>query len=230
MAIAARANKAALFYSGGTATTYTGSEGSGWQQNDILIAFAAPYASPCTFTAPSGWTLVQSSVASSRVSSWGIWWIRRGASAPALNWTFSGSTYFELTIVAFSGCITTGSPIDVSAKTAIRSPSGAAAPDPPSITTVTADCLALAFGGSAYNGSAAWTAPSGYSIVVNGAGATVIASKQLTGTGAENPGTFGGGATGEFDLYEATLALIPGAGTVTSSPIYPSPIRHILTR
>lgn len=96
------------------AANITGSEPAGAAADDILIA-SLYIESTTTITPPAGWsdsfngTTMVGEVSSAGVFKQYLYWIRRGGSAPALQWLFS-SAYRELVIAAYSGARASGDP------------------------------------------------------------------------------------------------------------------------
>lgn len=93
---------------------------SGGAQNDIYICFISSR-SNAVWTAPTGgeWTEIaqdssgnNSTTTSSSIASGAMWWCRRGASDPNFVWTRTGGDVASGYILAYAGCIESGSPID----------------------------------------------------------------------------------------------------------------------
>lgn len=96
-------------------TNTTGSEPSGAAADDILIA-TLYIENDITVTPPAGWTQIAFVDSTTQTYDFGVWWIRRGGSAPALTWSHNNAPT-QLNIAAYSGCITTGDPQDATAST-----------------------------------------------------------------------------------------------------------------
>ncbi|MFQ5695844.1 MAG: hypothetical protein ACE5HB_07640 [Terriglobia bacterium] len=131
---------------------------AGVVQDDVLVAFIA-WEDDMTPTPPTGWTL-KGSVTESATFSGYFWWKRATASEPA-DYTFDkgGPARWRTgTIMAYSGAITSGDPVDV-----FSSNSETVADTTVeclSITTTVDDTAIVALGGNK-NGAANWTPPTG---------------------------------------------------------------------
>ncbi len=201
-----------------TSTQPTGTEPTGTVQGDVLVALFEVQGS-VTYTPPSGWTTIFSGTSFSSQFKYYLGYIVRGASAPNLTWSYTGTAYRELYIIGFSGCDTTN-PIDASAQ--IPSASAANAnPDPPAVTAVSSAAMALAIGDN-WTGSNAggWTPPTGYTVVTNNANGNdcAISTKLLSTSGTENPSAYGNvGSSSATDYWAATVTLSPPRGTNTAT-------------
>jgi hypothetical protein len=195
-------------------TTSTGTEPTGTAQDDVLVAsFLIESGSGAPVT-PSGWTALagpQSSVDS--VFRGSVYYIVRGASAPALEWTWNGvDRYHELIISAWRG-VSTSSPINTSATT---TSGNRTTPDGPPVTpsvnnaaiiTVCFHWNTADFGAP----SGGWTAPTNYtrshaSALGDG---SALAHRILSGGASvqEDPGEWA--VSSSEDSWEVTLALTP---------------------
>ena len=213
MAIAFRSQTANV----ATGTSVTGVEPSGTVQNDVMVAMyivADPGGVPGI---PSGWTSIYNGRSSTNHFYYDLCYIVRGASAPSLTFTHTGSVYRELFILTFSGVDTT-TPINASTNGG-NFTGNPPNPDAPSATATVANTMVLAVGigwdGSTTGG---WTAPSGYVIrsdnTVSNDG--VIATKALATATAEDPGAFSNAFNaGNDDGWQATVILAPTAVTPT---------------
>ena len=202
----------------GIGTSVTGTEPTGTVQNDVLIALYIVDSTSGTLGIPSGWTSIYSGVSPTPNYRYNLCYIVRGASAPSLAFTHTGSVYRELFIMSYSGC-NTNAPINASVDGGGFT-SNPQAPNPPSATATVANAMALAIG-IGWNGSASggWTPPSGYTMRTdNTAGNDVmVASKLLVSAGAEDPGAFGNGTvSGSTDGWQATVILAPAGISVST--------------
>lgn len=178
----------------GTGGNATVTEPAGATTNDILIALAA-CANAATLALPAGWTSIYNGTASTTFK-YNLAWVRRGGSAPSLTWAVGSSVYREVMVFCYSGCVTSGNPYEASTDGGVTS---TAQPDCPSVTTVNANAMVLAFAVQ-WNGSASgWGTPAGYTMRArNTAGDDlVMAEKKVAVAGAEDPALFsnGGAAT-----------------------------------
>lgn len=209
MAIAFVSESEAGFASG---VNVTPAEPAGAAAGDILIAlFNADIGA--THALPAGWTSI-ATVFNSQFES-RLAYIIRGAGAPDLTWTITPAKYREVFVVAYRGVDVT-TPMDVAAQ-ALSSGASGTQPDPPSITSVSSNCVIVA-GGTNWEGGTGpgFTAPAGYTKragTVNLAAGSFI-EKALPVAGAEDPGVIGP-PTGTAQLWAFTLALRLDAGTIT---------------
>jgi hypothetical protein len=98
-----------------TAANITASEPAGAATDDIEIAFLY-IESDNAVTAPSGWsnsfngtTMLSECNTASHAFRLYAYWIRRGGSAPALQWTFSSASRM-IYVAAYSGALASGDP------------------------------------------------------------------------------------------------------------------------
>jgi hypothetical protein len=200
----------------GTSTGFTATEPTGAAKDDILLMFSV-ISSSNTVNAPAGWTTAFTQTASNGVTT-RLYWIRRGTSAPsyAVTWA-SANIYYEASVSAWSGVVTSGSPFDVTASNASTT-KNPANPDCPSVTTTVANTVVIALGLSWNGWSTTAQPPTGYTIVeggVNGShhdiGVAYIAKAAI---GAENPSAFTSAQFSVSDVVsESTVALAPAATT-----------------
>lgn len=196
-----------------TSANSTATAPAGTVSGDVMVAYIATEGTGAN-AAPSGWTTLDSG-SNSTVYNWRLAYIVRGGSAPAMNFT-NPATYHEIHILTFSGVDNT-TPIDASVA------SGALTvvlnPDPPSVTAIAATDMAVACGVAWAGSSAAWGAPAGYTMRSdNTAGNDVfMATKPLSGSGAENPAVFTGSA-GTGGNVNTNVALLLAASSGTTFP------------
>lgn len=158
-----------------------------------------------------------------------VFWKRMGAT-PDSTAVFDNTSSVGAGAVgiAFSGVDTTTA-LDATTTTATASNSGT--PDPPSITTNTANAWVIAVGGSS-EADDVTNAPTNYSNLIDtrgGGGTTdnwMMATREIASAGAENPGTFADVVGSATDAWAAaTLALKPTSGTT----IAPAKVSFALT-
>jgi hypothetical protein len=87
------------------------------EENDIMLHFLAIDSNqPMTGTPPSGWALVFERATSPSNGRLGCWWKRAGSSEPASElWSTivpAATSGGRSVVVAYRGCVTTGSPVD----------------------------------------------------------------------------------------------------------------------
>ncbi|MEZ0392712.1 MAG: hypothetical protein ACAH59_10875 [Pseudobdellovibrionaceae bacterium] len=204
-----------------TSTTLT--EPTSAAQNDIIFVWAVLGYQTVTASTPTGWTLLYT-IQTNQTKTY-LYWIRRGASAPTYTFTYSSVDYAEFSVTAWSGVITSGSPIDVSASNASvqKAP---AHPDCPSVTTTVANTVVIAFGMGWSGWSTIAGTPSGYTareVGVNGNNNDLaVFSKAVAVAGAENPAAITGALNPGVsnDVAEVTVALKPDGASSAA------PIRH----
>lgn len=184
-------------------------EPAGTQQNDLLLGVA--FGNRTAIAKPTGWTELYTGSTPAGGGSdqmfFEVAYIVRGASAAATLWGYTGSAskFTEVHIVGYIG-VDTASPIDAQSATgATGDTSGHPNPDPGSVTAVTTDAMAIC-GGMTWQGSltGGWSAPAGYTRRSDNTvgNSIVIAEKQLSASGAENPAAFSnGGAGGTEHMY-----------------------------
>lgn len=156
--MAAPAFRAISTAGGSAAANITGTEPTGAAENDILVAHLY-IESDTAVTAPSGWSnsfngatmLAECNTAGRAFRSY-AYWIRRGASAPALTWTFL-SSFRGLSIAAYSGALASGDPWSFGT-TAVRDDETAATFPAVSGTTTDADEKLVWMGGDFIGGTA----------------------------------------------------------------------------
>lgn len=183
----------------------TGTEPAGATTDDILVAFVVVDSASSSLGNPAGWTSIYSGLAGAAFR-YSLCWIRRTGSAPSYVWTSSTGSYYEVHILAYSGCVNSGSPIEASADGGVTTGTN---PDCPSMTTVNANAMAIAVGANwTGSGGAGWSAPSGYTRRSNNTvgNDAVMADKKVVAAGAENPAAFTGG-NGSNTQWQGTIAL-----------------------
>lgn len=213
-------SKSCTIYSGGATGTFSTSEPAGAAQDDILLYASAVFSGSVPITAPTGgWAQAYTNDGSDM--SVRVWWVRRGASAPGLSWSVtSAQTYAESLILAYPGCITTGTPYDDVQGNPVAA-ANPCNPDPPSATSAGTSRIAVAIGfGWGGEAGGGWTAPSGYTIreSVTAAGQAVSAADKAIGSGAENPAAFGNGVASANNAVGVTIILTPSGVAVVELP------------
>jgi hypothetical protein len=208
----------------GLGTNVTGTEPSGTAQDDILVAAFFLDNDGGAPTPPASWNTLTGSPQLSVDSLFqgGVYWIKRGASAPSLTWTWDGdSVYREVIISAWRGVDGT-SPINQSA---VTTSGNRGTPDGPAVTPNVNDCAIITvcfhWTGAASGG---WTAPTNYNIdhTTNTNEGLGLARRILSGGSgvSQDPGAWSA-AAGTDDCWEVTLALAPSGaagGAVIAPP------------
>ena len=190
-------------------TGFTASEPSGAAENDLLYMWIVLQNTFSSFVGPTGgWELLYNLVNTNSTTY--LYAIRRGASAPNRTCSWTTSIYYEVSLTAWSGCVTSGALYDVKNYTAAtqRNPAN---PNCPSVTTTVVETLVVAFGMGWSGAVSAWTAPSGYTIREAGSAGIdlCIAEKELDTITSEDPGAFSGSVATNNDVAEITVALKP---------------------
>ena len=119
----------------------------------------------------------------------------------------------EINILSFSGADTTTTPMNAVLKWKHGRTGSPHNPDPPAVTAVVSNAMSVA--GSINNGGSGgggWTAPSAYTLRSDNTPVndTMLATKTLSASGSENPGTFTGAASNTVDWWDGfTITLKP---------------------
>jgi hypothetical protein len=186
-------------------------EPAGAAQDDILIARITSQASVSVIDDPTthGWTEIK--VVTGSAIRFQSYWIRRGASAPYLEFGWSGAAGYAVSIDCWPGAKTTGSPIG--ATNLPSTTSTGTTLNSGSITTTANDSVIITAGThNAGSPAGLWSVPSGYTaidITGDGAGAYMGACyKALTGNSgtSQDPGSMG--TTSSDENYAITLELL----------------------
>lgn len=167
--------------------------------------------STATVTPPSGFTeLTPAPFTTSSVHTHHVFWKRAtGSDSGTYSFTWSGSTFREAVAIRYTGCATSGVPVDVF-NTAARSTNGTVTPAV-SLTTTGADRL-LEWAGSNFN-AGSWTPPSGFTERVDAAGCLSVAT--LGQSTAGSTGSVTGTCSGSSSETGWLLALLPVNTAVT---------------
>lgn len=174
---------------------------------DILLAVT--YREAGTWTLPAGWAWVNTGTpeqVNNTANAWiGLAW-KRASSEPS-SWTFqlSTSTWRIVTVGAWSGCVTSGSPWDVytSNTEAVANVSAN------SITTTVANTMCVV-GTASYDGTDVTVASSGYTQRAELGGCELF-EKATAATGATGSKSFTrGGVSGTWAAWH--IALAPDTG------------------
>lgn len=192
----------------GASTGFTVTAPTGFVDTDVALLFTLVENPHSAFTINASWTQIFATDVGP--FTYRVHWLRRsGAPNFAVSWTTS--RYYEWVCIASSGCVTSGSPIDVSAA---GTPGTTSIVDPPSVTINTAETLAYAVGTN-WAGYGVTAAPTGYTNRFSPAAAydQIIASKTLAAAGAENPDGFGNAlGTDSSCGFTIALASVSGGG------------------
>lgn len=222
--MAAPAFRAISTAGGSTAANITGTEPTGGAQDDIYVAHLY-IESDTAVTAPAGWsntfngtTMMAECNTATRAFRSYAYWIRRGASAPALQWTFS-SSFRGLSIAAYSGALASGDPWSFGT-TAVRDDTTAATFPAVSGTTSDADEKLVWMGGDFIGGSAS-TQPTGFTERLDAGAAPggdlVAADKDQAAAGATGSIT-GASYTGANGTTSSLMGGLRPAAVATGQP------------
>lgn len=195
----------------GGSTTSVNNRPSGVVADDILLLFVY-IETTVALTYPSGFTEVAAINASNSSFALHVAWKRATGGEPATYTTsWTGGSYADTVMAAYSGCVTTGSPMDAT-PTVSALGSGSGSIVSPSITTVSANAMVISFvgdiAGNALTKPAAMTVRSTFDD--QGFADVIQAAAGASGTFSW---TLGGGAT---QRCAVTLALAPPGGSGTT--------------
>lgn len=197
----------------GTANGATLAEPAGTSSGDLLVALALSGVVTTSLGAPAGWTTINSGNSTNTHFRYIASWVARGGSAPSLTWTMSTSDYREVYIIAVTGATT--SALDATG-TEAKVGNVNAGPNPPAVTAVDSAALAVALG-IQWSGCATAWAHAAYTIRSNNAAGNdgVVAFRQLSASGSEDPAAFTG-QNGAEDWWAQTITIAPAAGGGTT--------------
>jgi hypothetical protein len=202
-------------WSASSVSSVTPSEPAGSTQGDILIMFVL-LNNNVNISMSSEWSEITPQFLAPNSVRIGLFWTRRGTSAPNYTATLSSaSSYNEASVTAWSGVLASGSPFGTAVTNSqTRNPAN---PDCPSITVAVANSVVLAFG-MTWSG---WTSvagiPAPYTIAEGGISGTNndlgVAYYVKSTTGAENPPAFTNGVGGLDTVVEITVEMKAAAAT-----------------
>lgn len=222
MAIAYRAGTTAGNASG---TNLTVNKPAGVAANDILVV--GLYREAGAWTLPSGWVQWGSDQRDFNNNLYlTVAWKRAGGSEPA-NYTFnlSASTWRIAAMAAFSGCSTSGDPLD-GGPTGRGTNEGSGIPIASSITTTTANAMRVMLTGN-YNGTDITAGTSGYTAGAAVGGCEIWYSLQAV-AGASGDKAFAGMSGSDTSLWATFhLALKEDTGGGGEAPGKMTPNRGI---
>jgi hypothetical protein len=213
-ASAATAFRSASFKTGTGAGSGAVTEPAGCTSGDVEIALTLTVSSATSLTRPASWTNLYNGTSTTPKFDYDVSWIARTGSAPSLTWTWTGSVYYEVHILCISGADT--SAIDGSS-TLAGGASGnpqSSIVDPAAVTVATTNAFSVAIGVH-WNGSApSWIAPATPAYTMRSDNTSgndgMMATRQLTATGSENPDGFDS-AGGVADDWIAVLVVFKEA-------------------
>lgn len=230
MAISFVAAGAAAEASGPGTTPLSVAVPSGVADGDLLLLISCRTGSAGSgaYTTPSGWTNIAPFTMSTTTNSRHSFGAYRVANSEPASYSLStaaaAAENWGAVMLAYRG-VDASTQLDATPVGDITQ-NDANSGDPPSITTVTNDAWVVCFDFvRTGNDLTAFTPPSGYTERVDTASSILfdigIADKLVASAGAENPGTFGTGGSGNInDHIVGTLALRPsvagGSGIVPS--------------
>jgi hypothetical protein len=203
MAIAFRAATTAGNASGGNLTI---DKPAGTADGDILIAVC--YREAGTWTPPEGWASIRDEAQGTTLWTQ-VFWKRASGEGSSYTFNLNTTTWRTMAMAAFSGCQSSGDPVEVS--NGANSASGYTTLA--SVTTTTDNCMLVGVTGN-YSGSNL--------SLRTGSGITQAANGFLAGTEIWYKTITPAGATGTFDFNPSTqqyatvsLALKPAGAGVT---------------
>lgn len=194
----------------GTATNTVLTPPTGLANNDILIGVSfRGSGTPPTVTAPTGFTQIGTEISLNDgfgfLAKISLYWKR--AASESGNYTFTHSSCSaQGMLMAFSGCVTSGSPIDVSSQNSGTNSTSTAT----GITTTVANDL-LAYIGQCW-GDAAQSTPTGFTNIISTLTILAASFKATTTAGATGSVTSNNGNGVSTEPWSAFLiALMPAA-------------------
>jgi hypothetical protein len=202
----------------GTAASLTMTEPTGTVSGSGLICCIFSDTDPAGFTGPTGWTLQAQSLVTDGTNTFRarIYSVLRGASAPGLAVSWTGSSYFEWTIHRVAGNLATAAFFE---SITSATPGSGTVCDSPSNTPLTANTLAfsLAWSWAGFTGSQ--TQPAGYTQQLQSLNlGNACATKALSTTAPENPGAWGAGTSAAL-WANTVIVASQAASTAASLPI-----------
>ena len=205
----------------GTGTSATVTKPTGTVDNDIMIATVGirTPGSIWSVSAPAGWTALASSLAiQNNIHAAAIYWKRASSEGADYTFTWTTSSLYRVSIVSYSGCITTGSPFDDNSVTSNATDS--VTHTIPALTSSGSNRLAVATF-SAFDdadSSISFTAPSGYTERYDAAGVVGMEIVELAVASAGAVASTTATATvSSFGLgwHGLLIPSISGTGTAT---------------
>jgi hypothetical protein len=205
--------------------SFTATEPAGSAEGDVILA-AVLLEAGTNLNTPSGWTLLAGPVDPGPYLGW-LFAIRRGASAPALGWTWTTNSYFEFHLGAWSGCVSSGEFIDAQADGGTATTN---APNGPAVTTQTTDTTVISFAWTWAGWGASSTPPTGYTERDAFDGFDVgFADKAIGSPTTEDPGAWGG-TNGSDAVWTYTIALASQAAAAAANDNTMSAAKNLLRR
>ncbi len=195
--------------------THTVTEPAGAAEGDILFWWVEINRETPTPTTPSGWTKLTELNDHAIVGTTAVlYWIRRGASAPSYDLTYTTNPIKVISsVTAWSGAASSGNPYSAWSQTATPAERNPANPNTPTLATGTTNTTVISFGVSSATLTGTWTAPSGYTLREGTGGenySVCVASKEVATSTNEDPGAFSGAPAGAGQVvFEVTVALKP---------------------
>lgn len=211
MPIAHRATTVTGVYTNPGANQIVATAPAGIEDGDILLAFVRLYLSPGppSVTPPAGWT----SIASYTLTTprrFEVFWKRASGESGDYTFSTSAATLGAVVISAFSGCLASGSPIDVYSNTDYVTNNSTMRAG--SVTTTVADAMLWAAGSA--NSSTAFTPPSGTTEIAD----SYTASNWTAGVSAAYVAQAAAGASGDKDFGVSATTTVKHAFLVALKP------------
>jgi hypothetical protein len=203
----------------GSGTGFTASEPAGAASGDGILMMILVEDTHGSFTVSGDFTLVPNCAVDVGPFSARVFYHRRGSSAPdyAVSWTTS--RYYEYSVYAYSGVVSSGSFIDASAS---GTPTTGSEPNPPAITTTTADTrvCALAWTWAGWGGGGA-NPPSGYALRFGASSYDHgLADIEQAAAGSVDPGNFtNAGSDSIVGMTIALASVASGGGGGGGEPV-----------
>jgi hypothetical protein len=213
------------FVFGGNPTSVTGTEPAGAASGDglllvALIDHSGATGSGAVNTPTGGWTLRNpggTAILAGDFDIW-VWTLRRGGSAPSyqVSWAngLDGFGYAEAHVIAASGIVASGEFVD---DFQVAAAGTGTSVNPPAVTLGTIETLVYACGFSWAGWGSAPTLAS-YTVQIGGGAIdAAVGSRQVAGTGTEDPAAFSA-ADGSADFVAFTIAFRSVAAGVAADP------------
>ncbi|HEY1690043.1 MAG TPA: hypothetical protein VGF95_14405 [Solirubrobacteraceae bacterium] len=192
------------------ATSYKLKKPAGVEADDILITGVVVGGKP-TFTTPGDWTLIASTEMGSEVAI-ALYWMRY-TSGTEWEAKWSAKNFFGAWVEAYRGCVTSGSPIDVSSGGKKKFSEGE-----PTETITLKEAGEMVVAIACLNEEGKWTVASGFTSR-SSQESWLFSDKLFTGsgsTGAVKPTAPAHDSTDEWS--QELIALLPAGGEVIEGP------------
>ena len=189
--------------------------------DDVMIAHIYIEASAMSITPPSGWAEITPAAESTgSVHAQRLFWVRAaGGETGSVSFTHA-SAFRGGYISRYTGCVTTGSPLETPAGTSAAGTSVSGTTAPAVSDTTTGTYRLLIYGGMNFSTGGTWTPPTGFTErFESGSELGSFATKYQTAAGAT--GSIQGTYTTSSALTSRLIALKPTDGGAVAEPWWP---------